>query len=175
MDGPFFRRILVPLELLPADRQEPDTVEVGGRFIVIPSAVRKCIESSVSFARGGTICLLHATPVAVDVEFVGISEGGSMPVAGLSDLDAQARESAEHTLRDIARRFIRTANYEIHVSSGAAAEVILRHARTSGADLIILATSGRSRAQRFFLGSTTDKIIRQASCPVFVIPHDQEA
>ena len=37
-------------------------------------------------------------------------------------------------------------------------------------DLIVLAASGRSRVARFFVGSTADRIIREASCPVLVVP-----
>jgi len=42
--------------------------------------------------------------------------------------------------------------------------------RTFEADLIIMAASGRSRVTRFFVGSTADRVIRQAKCPVLVIP-----
>jgi hypothetical protein len=34
----------------------------------------------------------------------------------------------------------------------------------------VLAASGRSRVARFFVGSTADRIIREASCPVLVVP-----
>jgi nucleotide-binding universal stress UspA family protein len=37
------------------------------------------------------------------------------------------------------------------------------------ADLIALATHGRGRVARFFLGSVADKVVRGAPCPVFVV------
>jgi nucleotide-binding universal stress UspA family protein len=33
-----------------------------------------------------------------------------------------------------------------------------------------MASSGRSRVARFFVGSTADRVIREANCPVLVIP-----
>ena len=38
------------------------------------------------------------------------------------------------------------------------------------ADLIVLPASARSTVARFFLGSTADRVIRQAPCPVLVVP-----
>jgi nucleotide-binding universal stress UspA family protein len=40
-----------------------------------------------------------------------------------------------------------------------------------GHDLIALATHGRSRMARLFLGSVADKVVRGAGCPVLVVRH----
>jgi nucleotide-binding universal stress UspA family protein len=40
-----------------------------------------------------------------------------------------------------------------------------------GHDLIAIATHGRSRVARFFLGSVADKVVRGAACPVLVVRH----
>ena len=47
---------------------------------------------------------------------------------------------------------------------------ILAQAVTLGADLIVLATHGRSGFERLFLGSVTEKVSRKATCPVLVVP-----
>lgn len=44
-------------------------------------------------------------------------------------------------------------------------EVVARHK----IDLIVLGTSGRSGAAKFFLGSVAEEIFRQAPCPVFTV------
>lgn len=39
-----------------------------------------------------------------------------------------------------------------------------------GADLIVLGTHGRRGVQRLFLGSVAERVLRQAACPVLMIP-----
>ncbi|MFO0722890.1 MAG: universal stress protein [Myxococcota bacterium] len=39
-------------------------------------------------------------------------------------------------------------------------------------DLIVLGTSGHNAWQRIFLGSTATRVVAEAHCPVFVVPHE---
>ncbi|MHB8086511.1 MAG: universal stress protein, partial [Dehalococcoidia bacterium] len=56
---------------------------------------------------------------------------------------------------------------------GNAAGEVLRYASEKAADMIVIATHGLSGWRRFISGSTTEQIVRQASCPVLTIrkPH----
>ncbi len=56
-----------------------------------------------------------------------------------------------------------------HVLSGRPAEEICRLARTLEADLIILPTRGHSGLRHLVLGSTAERIVRHAPCPVLVL------
>ena len=47
---------------------------------------------------------------------------------------------------------------------------ILVQAERLHADLIVLGTHGRSGFERLFLGSTTEKVLRKARCPVMTVP-----
>jgi nucleotide-binding universal stress UspA family protein len=47
---------------------------------------------------------------------------------------------------------------------------ILAQLAATHADLLVLGTHGRSGFQRLFLGSVTEKVIRQARCPTLVVP-----
>ena len=47
---------------------------------------------------------------------------------------------------------------------------ILVQADRLGANLIVLGTHGRSGFERLFLGSTTEKLLRKARCPVMTVP-----
>jgi nucleotide-binding universal stress UspA family protein len=49
-----------------------------------------------------------------------------------------------------------------------AARAILTFARRQDADLIAMSTQGRSPVTRLVLGSSTDKVVRAAACPVLV-------
>jgi len=53
--------------------------------------------------------------------------------------------------------------------SGNAADAICEFAVESGADLIILGTTGRSGVARFLIGSVAERVVRHAPCPVMVL------
>jgi nucleotide-binding universal stress UspA family protein len=50
------------------------------------------------------------------------------------------------------------------------APVILRSKEARAADLTVMTTHGRSGVERFWLGSVTDAVIREAGHPVLVVP-----
>lgn len=56
------------------------------------------------------------------------------------------------------------------VVSGTGTEGILERAGSSRHDLVVMATHGRSRVARFFLGSVADELVRQAEIPVLLVP-----
>jgi nucleotide-binding universal stress UspA family protein len=58
---------------------------------------------------------------------------------------------------------------ETIVRIGRAAEQILLEADETKPDVIVIATHGRTGAERWRLGSVADKVIRGASCPTLVI------
>jgi nucleotide-binding universal stress UspA family protein len=52
---------------------------------------------------------------------------------------------------------------------GAAWEAIVRLARTSEADLIVVGTHGRAGLNRALIGSVSERVVRHASCSVLVV------
>jgi len=52
---------------------------------------------------------------------------------------------------------------------GAAATEITRRARESGADLVVIPSHGRSGLDRLLMGSTTERVLRMAECPVLTL------
>lgn len=56
------------------------------------------------------------------------------------------------------------------VAAGDPVSEILETATSLTADLIVMGTHGSSGFARFVLGSVTEKVLRQASCPVFTVP-----
>jgi nucleotide-binding universal stress UspA family protein len=55
------------------------------------------------------------------------------------------------------------------VEVGPAAEKIIEAAEEKGADLIVMATHGRTGLSHALMGSVAEKVVRQAYCPVFTI------
>jgi nucleotide-binding universal stress UspA family protein len=49
-------------------------------------------------------------------------------------------------------------------------QVIVEEARKCGADLIVMATHGRTGLSHLLLGSVAEKVIRTARCPVLTVP-----
>ena len=56
-----------------------------------------------------------------------------------------------------------------HVAVGRAFEEIVSLARTSSADLIIIATHGRTGMKHVLMGSVAERVVRHAACPVLVV------
>jgi Universal stress protein family len=56
------------------------------------------------------------------------------------------------------------------VREGNAASEILTEATDMKADLPVMGTHGRSGFERLLLGSATEKLLREASCPVLTVP-----
>lgn len=66
------------------------------------------------------------------------------------------------------------ARCEIRVLEGHPAWRIAEHAEKIEADLIVMATHGRTGLSRFFLGSVTEKVVRSAHCPVLTLKVEAE-
>ena len=55
------------------------------------------------------------------------------------------------------------------VSTGWAADAIIKYADENGVDLIIMSTHGRSGLGRWFMGSVADKVVRHSKVPVLTV------
>ena len=50
---------------------------------------------------------------------------------------------------------------------------IIEFAKKNAVDLIVMATHGRTGIRRLILGSVAEKIVREAPCPVLIVPVQQ--
>jgi nucleotide-binding universal stress UspA family protein len=82
-------------------------------------------------------------------------------------------EERVHAAKDLERlaRCVRPRRIacRTEVRAGVPWEEILAAASGAGADLIVMATAGRTGLPRFLLGSVTEKVVRAADCPVMTI------
>lgn len=58
---------------------------------------------------------------------------------------------------------------QCHLRAGKPATELCALAREINADLVAVATEGRTRLQRLALGSTAEKVVRHSPCPVLVV------
>ncbi|HYB90526.1 MAG TPA: universal stress protein [Candidatus Binataceae bacterium] len=73
-------------------------------------------------------------------------------------------------LEQIARRKLGDkVQYEVHVKAGRPDVDVLNAVKRLRADLVVMATHGRSGLKRFFLGSVAEKVVREAGCPVLTV------
>lgn len=86
------------------------------------------------------------------------------------DLQRERRQQAQEQLRTlVAREFAGPVKAKAELRAGHPVEAITRFARESGADLIVLATLGRTGLRRALIGSVAERVVRHAPCPVLVV------
>ena len=86
--------------------------------------------------------------------------------------DEAAEIETRHKLKDLARHRLSAIPVEIHTRIGFVSEVpknILAFAREIAADLIVMATHGRSAIGHLIFGSVTEAVVRNAFCPVLTL------
>lgn len=66
--------------------------------------------------------------------------------------------------------FLREGKHATKIRDGYAVDEICREARESDADLVVIATHGRTGFNRMFLGSVAEHVVRYAECPVLIVP-----
>ena len=68
----------------------------------------------------------------------------------------------------------RESGNKIETTRERGGHTILELAETNSADLIVMATHGRKGLERAIFGSTTERVMRSATCPVLAIPVKEE-
>ncbi len=82
------------------------------------------------------------------------------------DLEQVARDN----LRGIARKWLEgKARYQIVLNSGEPAAGVVKTAQALGADVVVMATHGRTGADRARLGSVAERVVRLSTCPVVTV------
>jgi nucleotide-binding universal stress UspA family protein len=127
-------------------------------------ASMQALKYTISFAQefGSTIHLVHVQPVD---EMTAISRAGHLM---LNCADAIAL--MQDRLAEVQRKHdVRFWPDNCHVASGRPFEEICKLAREIEADLIVLPTRGHSGLKHVVLGSTAERVVRYAPCPVLVL------
>jgi len=93
----------------------------------------------------------------------------ALPVYGVTG--SAARAAAEHYMQSMADRLgpALAGRLTSSVVEGSPAQAIVAHATQAGADLIVMASHGRTGASRFWLGSVTDAVLRAAPLPILMV------
>jgi nucleotide-binding universal stress UspA family protein len=81
-------------------------------------------------------------------------------------MEQYAREGMEAFLK---AHFEGLPGVETRTASGVPYREIVREARECGAGLIVIGTHGRTGVERVIFGSTAEKVVRMAPCPVLSV------
>ena len=166
-------RITVPMLLVrPHDTATPLDIQHGFHRILIPLDGSHLAEQILA----PVLALGRPT----DAEYTLVQVVNPLVVLGYSGLvtephldyeaTRQRQDEAEHYLGRISER-LRGEGLRVRTRvllNERPAPAVLHAARDANADLIALATHGRGGLARLMVGSTADKVLRAADCPVLL-------
>ena len=173
-----FRRVLVPVDFAsPVDPAYATGTALrldDEATVSISPASLRALELGSELARAGQLRLIHATP-PLDPSGVYGGRGLGTLRGAIEEIHRNARSVAQTLLESLARKYCGQTEVSYGVAHGVPLMFVLDEAERFDADLIIVPASDRGRVARFFLGSTADRVIREASCPVLVVPEPSAA
>ena len=115
-----------------------------------------------------------ASSYGAPIDLLHVVEEAAFPTAyGLDPLTPTQPDVQERATEALEALAAEVDNFDApintHVLTGYAARDIVDFAEENAADLIVMATHGRTGLQRFLIGSVTEKVVRSAPCPVFTV------
>src|SRR5579862_7311800 len=119
------------------------------------------LDAAAKMAResNGTLEVLHAVPLVI--------QPGGMPI--YVDIYSVEEQTAKTELLELAKLHLQGVSYELRTTVAEPCAAILHAQKQLGADVIVMGTHGRRGIARFFLGSTAERVVREAPCPVLTI------
>jgi nucleotide-binding universal stress UspA family protein len=127
---------------------------------------RKALDYAVPIAKqlGATVTLLHV----MEPTFVPASDLGAV-------VDVDTEDDVLRKLAKLRDRYAGQARCHSIIRKGQAESEIVNVAKELASDLIILSTHGRTGLERLLMGSTVEKVVRRAGCPILVVrPHEHD-
>jgi nucleotide-binding universal stress UspA family protein len=90
--------------------------------------------------------------------------------ASIGESDFETGKTTEQEMGELISKMVpQEINVEPVITKGAPHTEIVQTARDKGIDMIVIATHGRKGIQHALFGSTTEKVVRSAPCPVLTI------
>jgi universal stress protein A len=107
------------------------------------------------------LIVLHVINEPVDLR------GFYVPHISFDQLEHEIEEGARNMMEKFAASaFGAFTNFETCIVSGIPYDEILKKADAENASLIVLGTHGRTGIDHFLFGSTAERVVRTARCPV---------
>jgi nucleotide-binding universal stress UspA family protein len=107
------------------------------------------------------------------VHVVSVEERLPAYAATVGEVDGESEFRSEYFREphDWVRRAAANAGVPVETSivPGHASQTLVHQAEAGGSDLIVIGHTGHSRLHKVFLGSTADRVVAHAHCPVLVV------
>lgn len=140
------------------------------RQIVAPTDFSEYSKQAIAYAYelaqtfGAKLLLLHVVelPAYPAEVFLPLSEGTTL----LDDLERQGHLDLAQLLPKVEDGKVEVGR---QVMVGTPYDKIIEVAKAEKADLIVMATHGRTGISHLFMGSVAEKVVRTAPCPVLTI------
>ncbi|MFY8160357.1 MAG: universal stress protein [Candidatus Kapaibacteriota bacterium] len=135
----------------------------------------------VDFSDGSNLALSHAVDYAKTmgstIHLLHIIQPISYPIGmeiahyNFSDVEKEMIETSKRNLTDLTNLNENSGvKFEVAVNIGSSSSTsIIDFCKSENIDLVCIATHGSSGLEHFLFGSTTEKVLRKANCPVLVV------
>ena len=110
------------------------------------------------------LIILHVINEPVDLR------GFYVPHVSFENLEKEIEEGAQKMMSKFCSTHIQDfSNFETAIVSGIPFEEILKRAEADQVSFIVLGTQGRSGIDHLLFGSTAERVVRKAVCPVVTV------
>lgn len=127
---------------------------------------KSALKYAVNFAKSfnAEIILIYVVePVIYPPDF-------SMGQIAMPSINTEWDDRAKEELQKLAKsEIVGSANVKTVIKTGKPFVEIIETAKEENVDLIIIATHGRSGVEHILFGSTAEKVVRKAPCPVLTL------
>jgi nucleotide-binding universal stress UspA family protein len=118
-------------------------------------------------AQHARVHLIHVVPDALHSAWLLDAAGPDLPEVQRRWTD----DSAQRLIAFAAGHDVDPLNVPTAVLVGTPSSQIVNYAHEHTADAIVLGSHGHGVIGRFVLGSVAERVMRQAGCPVMIVPH----
>ncbi len=126
----------------------------------------EALELSSDFARtcGGSLVIVHVLePILAPTDF-------TFGPLTMTDIEDKLADRAMEGLKELSAKLqFPQEKIELRVVRGIASQEIVKIAEEISADLIVMGTHGYTGLTHALLGSTAERVVRKAPCPVLTI------
>ena len=142
--------------------------------ILVPvdgSATSKAgLREAIALAKGqgASLLLVHVA----DQHYIALM-GMESSAAGISEMMEGVKRAGRGILKSAQaaadKAGVKANSVLLETLTGPAADLIVKQAKKSGADLIVLGTHGRRGVRRLLMGSDAEQVVRNAPVPVMLV------